>query len=472
VILSAVLFFEANASQGLVAYWSFDSVAQKTYYDVTGHGFDAVGIGESLGITGGISGNALDCRGGGFDIVVKNSMGKFALAKFSVEAWVYSKVDLVNVGSFYNYRSIFDNSLTGLSGSGVRGGYSMGIDDRGVPYGGTSNFNGSDWILCWSDSTMSFGKWYHLVSTFDSAIMKMYVNGVLKGQTLYGGGIKPTPINARIGCQYQVFDALGETGATRNWFVGKIDELKLFDYTLSADTIQAHYMNGAKLSLVNFGMPTVYASPGEDVWIPIYLSNKDTTFKISTCDLTCVIDTSLVSFVAATSKNGIWNKWLLSTANNSKNTIHLLMSETRAGKSWTAGEIVRCKFHVNRDARIDNSASISFKSIILNETINPVGTKRDGTIIITGSTKVKNNMLGLEKGFQFQQTPTSLVFQNIGHLQGSISLFDVSGRLVFTKGFSSEQFTLNVPLRCLPAGVYFSTVRMGKTAVASSVIVR
>ena len=30
---------------GLMAYWSFDSIAGKTYYDVTGHGYNAISTG-------------------------------------------------------------------------------------------------------------------------------------------------------------------------------------------------------------------------------------------------------------------------------------------------------------------------------------------------------------------------------------------------------------------------------------------
>jgi hypothetical protein len=228
------------AQDHLVAYWSFDSVSADTFYDVTGHGHDAVGTGDSIGITEGISGKALNCRGKGFDIVVKNSINDFALNNFTIETWVYSYVSLQNPGSFYNYKLVFDNSLTGMGGSGIRGGYGLSITDVGAPNLSASTPDETDWMEARSDSTLIPGRWYHLAGTYDGNMMKIFVNGRLTGSLSYVGGFKRTPVPARIGCQFQVYGETGATGLMRDWFVGKIDEMKLYNYAIDDQTIANH----------------------------------------------------------------------------------------------------------------------------------------------------------------------------------------------------------------------------------------
>jgi hypothetical protein len=251
---TAFLLFShtAIAQDGLVAYWSFDSVNADTFYDVTGHGHDAVGTGDSIGITDGISGKALNCKGKGFDIIVKNSITDFALNSFTIEAWIYSYIDLQNPGSFYNYKLLFDNSMTGMGGSGIRGGYALVVSDVGVPYLSGSTPDETDWIEALSDSTLFPKQWYHLAATYDGNMMKIFVNGRLTGSLPYAGGFKRTPVPARIGCQYQVYDESGATGLMRDWFIGKIDEMKLYNYALDAQTIAHDYQALARNRLVAY----------------------------------------------------------------------------------------------------------------------------------------------------------------------------------------------------------------------------
>lgn len=281
-----------NAAPQLMAHWSFDSTSGKTYYDVTGHGYDAVGTGDSIGITcDGIIGKALNCTGRGFDIPVNNSVDNFALAAFTIEAWVYSYVNLVNPGSWYNWHSIFDNAMPGLSLSGIRGGYVMEVTDCGRPNFSLSNLNGSDWIFAQSDTMIVSDQWHHVCAAYDGAVMKLYVNGVLKGQTAYSGGIKPNLNKARIATQFQVFDAAGTTGQNRNWFIGKIDELKLYGYALPADSIGAHY------NTVKFYEPVLIPCTPRHTcdrrphmrWHPVHCSDAYTIQINTTPSFTCPI---------------------------------------------------------------------------------------------------------------------------------------------------------------------------------------
>lgn len=92
-----------------------------TFYDCTGHGFDATSPG--LGLATGIKGQALNCPGSGFDLAVANSMDSFALNTFSIEAWYNPTVLPISPA----HSKILDFSYVA---SGVRNGFSFGIDQN------------------------------------------------------------------------------------------------------------------------------------------------------------------------------------------------------------------------------------------------------------------------------------------------------------------------------------------------------
>jgi hypothetical protein len=382
LLVSAV---NAAAPNSLIASWSFDSVSGKTFYDVTGHGYTAVGSGDSIGITDGLLGKALDCRGTGFDVYVNNSANNFNLVKYSVEAWVYSYVNLQNIGSFYNFRSIFDNARVGDGGSGIVGGYAMEIDDRGVPYW-CAGAPATGWVGCFSDSMLLPNQWYHLVSTYDGATMKMYVDGKLTNQTAYAEISTPNPNPARIGCQYMIFDQSGLTGAPRNWFTGKIDEMKVYNYALDSLTVAQHY-NTLKPATkrpfkINFGMRIAYCNPGDTVWMPIYLTNFE-DYAISACQFNLHIDTSKISLLSISKDSGLVKNWLLDWNRNPTDTIKVGLAGTAETIKYGEGEFVRCKFQVRPTVRQGDTCLIRLEELQIDETFKLVSAQTvPGKIII------------------------------------------------------------------------------------------
>ena len=162
--ISIALIFSLSAVEaqdGVVASWTFDSVSGKTFFDVTGKGHDAIVSGDSVRLTDGLSGKALECRGpesntlfNTFDIQVKKSVPDFNLQKFSIETWIYSYIDIYNPGSFYNYRGIFENVTCGLEGSGITGGYNLEISDEAKPYFSWADPAGGSWSNITGDSTI------------------------------------------------------------------------------------------------------------------------------------------------------------------------------------------------------------------------------------------------------------------------------------------------------------------------------
>ncbi len=227
-MLSAT-FWLANAQQGVVAYWPFDSMAGDTFRDNSGNGYNATWTGSGVGLTQGFRGNAVECPiTGGYDIAVANSANSFVMNHFSIEAWV--SADTIMTGS---QQKILDFcSVT----TGIRNGYSIDLD-AGRPTLTASSFDGSAWIDDIAPSVIQSKTWYHLVGTFDSLSLRIYVNGILQNTAAAQGGIRPPDANATIGCEKSY------TGSLGYFFGGKIDELKVYNYTLPADSILAHYQN-------------------------------------------------------------------------------------------------------------------------------------------------------------------------------------------------------------------------------------
>lgn len=214
---------------GLVAYWSFDSSSNGTYFDMTGHGYNASSSGLSL--TTGIQGKALSCPGSGFELIVNNSKDHFDFPQLTVETWFYSNFDFSTDKNIFMKIFDYQNISTG-----VYNGYGIHITAEGqVAIGFASSYN--TWISPVISNTVILSKrWYHIAFTYNGSYVKLYINGKLDNSTQYSGPLYGPPhANARIGCQTL-------SGEAARWQVnGKLDEMKLYNYALSAETIKAQY---------------------------------------------------------------------------------------------------------------------------------------------------------------------------------------------------------------------------------------
>jgi hypothetical protein len=358
----------------VVAHWSFDSVSNNTYFDVTGHGYDAVKTGDSVRITNGLSGKALECRGNIgesslniFDIQVKNSVGNFELPRYTVEAWIYSYVNLEQPGSFYNQRDIFEYVSCS---PGIAGGYAMSIMDDGKPFLCWSEIGngGEPWPNVMGDSVMRPNRWYHLVGTFNADSAKFYVNGRLTGKAAYGGGYEPSAHAARIGCQYEFLSS--SNGHTRQFFNGKIDELKLYNYALDAQTIKKNYDSLKPVDerpfKINFGMKITYAKPGDTIWVPIYLTNfENWTFCAAQFNLR--INSSQLSLLTISKDSGMVKNWLLDWNRTLADSIPVAVAGTSDTVKYGEGEFLRCQYLVKPNVLDGDTCMITMENIEIDE---------------------------------------------------------------------------------------------------------
>ena len=228
----------ADLTDGLVAYWSFDSGTAK---DDSGNGNDGViSKGNPTPVAGKV-GQALDFNGDdGIDIASNSSLE--LPDALTCAAWIYPRAiegnaagndhggicwkgNMIGWGSnVYNWRiaTCLDQGLTwGSCGSGTEG------------YFATGN--------CFVDG---LDTWYHVVLVEDGSEGGAYVNGValtdadVTGNTMHG---PPAPYDTwpdepvRIGWSQGYGGAIGPE--SDSYFDGIIDEVVLYNRALSADEV-------------------------------------------------------------------------------------------------------------------------------------------------------------------------------------------------------------------------------------------
>ena len=99
------------------------------------------------------------------------------------------------------------------------------------------NWDGTSDLVA-SQSTVLVSQWYHIVATIDGSNIRMYFNGTLEGTTASGSSFDYANPAFRIaGLPDEVAD--GETTRTR--FNGTIDEVSIWERSLSADEIKMLY---------------------------------------------------------------------------------------------------------------------------------------------------------------------------------------------------------------------------------------
>lgn len=177
--------------------------------------------GMSFGQSG--SGYALDFDGVNDYVEITDHSSLNPRISMTVEAWIYPTSFATNV---------WENSiLCKHNWSAGNKGYVLRCGDGGrVSFNICSRSSGA-WVEAQSSaSVLDVNKWYHIAGVFDGDSVKVYVNGILRGFTLYSGLIDvSTGGNARIG---QL-----STGTGRN-FNGMIDEVRLWDTAVDIRTMR------------------------------------------------------------------------------------------------------------------------------------------------------------------------------------------------------------------------------------------
>ncbi|MGA3020372.1 MAG: LamG domain-containing protein [Candidatus Micrarchaeales archaeon] len=97
-------------------------------------------------------------------------------------------------------------------------------------------YNNAVFVFASSSTTINNGQWYHIAGEYAAGNLVIYVNGVNQGSTNAGGVYTTSPINFLIGLQDSV--------AVPYYFNGLISNVQIYNTSLSANEIQALYIEG------------------------------------------------------------------------------------------------------------------------------------------------------------------------------------------------------------------------------------
>lgn len=210
--------------------WSLDMNTGQDIYDLSGYDnngtcFDGVST-TTCNWTTGIFGTGIEIA----DLAGTTNwieLGKppsldISGTAFTIEAWVKR-----------------ENAARGTvigSSDGNADGYWLGSEATGVLY---FNMEGID-NLELTNFTYTLNEWNHVVATFDGAKARIYLNGTLWGEVASTGSLTAASGTYR----------LGEQGAYPNGkYWGIIDEVRIYNRTLSDAEILQHYHNSINASI-------------------------------------------------------------------------------------------------------------------------------------------------------------------------------------------------------------------------------
>jgi len=202
-----VLGLVGSASADLIGHWKFDEGSGTVAYDVSGNGNDGT-INGSPNWVPGVGGSALEFDGSN-DYVGTGKRLLDNMSEFTIACWVAAG----NPGS----------SRIGLVGQNdlIEMGFMSGNAEMWTAVTGTTT-------TAWTFENYT---WHHITITGDATSTKVYLDGELKAT---GGGTSnygTSTYNVNIGGG-GVWDGSG------NWFLGQIDDVRIYNHALSQIEIQ------------------------------------------------------------------------------------------------------------------------------------------------------------------------------------------------------------------------------------------
>jgi uncharacterized protein YjdB len=211
-------------TSGLVGWWPFNGNAN----DESGTGNNGTNYGATLTTDRfGNSNKAYAYDGISNYIEVLSSPSIEFSSSYSISAWFNSDI-WAGVGTD---RSI----ISKIHPTGWYGGYEILIG--GTPGGGDmahiGNIGGSNFHL--THGGYSINTWYMATATFDGNVIKLYMNGVLIDSSIHPGLLQTSTLPLRFGRR--------GTGGDQ-WFVGKIDDIVLYNRALTPSEITQLYNAG------------------------------------------------------------------------------------------------------------------------------------------------------------------------------------------------------------------------------------
>jgi len=202
----------ATPATGLVAAYGFNEGNGTVVNDASGNGNNGT-INGATWTTSGKYGNALNFNGSNALVTINNAASLQLTTGMTLEAWVYPTV----TGPWWGdviYKGNDNYYLEGTS-------YSSGFPAMGGTLPNAPPLYGT--------AVLALNTWAHLAATYDGVTMRLYVNGVPVVSRAQTGAIETSTNPLQIG---------GDS-IYGQYFMGRIDEVRIYNRALSAAQIQS-----------------------------------------------------------------------------------------------------------------------------------------------------------------------------------------------------------------------------------------
>ena len=208
--------------QGLSGHWKFDSLTEGLLRDSARLGLDASVRGE-VSLEDGVFATAA-CLDGRHAIRVKTNEVFADLPSITISAWVSPK-------ELSGYREIFrkEDGDKRILFSFQNGGriLSLGLNVEGSGY--------EELDAAVQPALLTDLQWHHVAGTFDGEKMRVYLDGLEIGS-------KTKPGRITSGGAADAF--IGSSGGRGEFFGGLMDDLRIYNFALTADQIARLYEDG------------------------------------------------------------------------------------------------------------------------------------------------------------------------------------------------------------------------------------
>ncbi len=205
------------APTGLVAAYSFNEPTGSSASDASGQGNTGTIAGATRNAAGKFGGS-LTFNGSTHEVLIPSSTSLDLSTRMTIEAWVYPTV------SQSGWRAIVQREVDAYL---LHAGSSVGTLR---PTGG-GTFNGVLTTMR-DQSSLPIGVWTHVALTWDGATMRLYTNGVLRTSKSRTGTLQRSADGAGS-------VRIGNNAPYRESFLGRIDEVRIYDRALSAAEVLA-----------------------------------------------------------------------------------------------------------------------------------------------------------------------------------------------------------------------------------------
>jgi len=201
---------------GLVGWWKFDETQGTTTKDSSGGHHDGTLVGNAK-FGPGKHGGAIDLDGAGSFVRIADKTA----FDFDGAATVCCWVNLRSVPA--NYAAIVTKGDTAWRLSTVE-------TEPQFHFAVNTVQNGGDDVFANSPTSLNAGEWHHVTGTYDGGTINLYVDGQLDATKVWAGGISRNDFEVLIGENAE---------ETNRGFDGLIDEVRIYNYALTAEEIKA-----------------------------------------------------------------------------------------------------------------------------------------------------------------------------------------------------------------------------------------